>query len=190
MVRARHLDYTAQPLSLEDFKQAFPTVADTLEADRERRERRQQAPAQRADASPDLFPAKLHKVVQRQAGEITGSGRHELLKWAARACLDNDLTQADAETVMLEARDLVPDRPSGPVPDREVLDIVDWTYQTLAPGEPWRIGESSQAPESSYGRMRVPSPSSTRESNARKLAKGVPDPQARASIFDRLRGKP
>mgnify|MGYP002152480849 CR=1 FL=1 len=186
--RARHLDYNAVPLTLPEILDAFPLVREALQ---EAQEARQRPAAPRRTPSPDdvsTFPEKLLSVVERKAATIGETGRHKLLVWIARTCLDNGLSEGDAEALTLQARDLLPDRKSGPVPDREVQDVVAWVFQTLSPGDPWTSQESPQAYETSHDGLRGVFTSLTRQTRNSHARTESPDPTELASIFQRLRG--
>ena len=150
LVNAWWLDHDSPAYTLDELRRRFPLVdAEIRHAVEAARRKAEQARAPRPKPSPSAaatFPEKLLEVVERKAAGITTTGRHELLTWTARTCLDNGLSEREAELLTLQARDRLPARDRGPVPDDEVVDVVAWAYANLQPGEPW--GKPAQAPSS------------------------------------------
>jgi hypothetical protein len=148
LVTAWWLDHDAPPYSLDELRRRFPLVdVEIRHAQEAARRKAEQARAPRPTPSPaaaETFPEKLLEVVERKAAGIMSTGRHELLTWTARTCLDNGLSRGEAERLTLQARDRLPARDRGPVPDDEVVDVVAWAYANLQPGEPW--GKPTAAP--------------------------------------------
>jgi hypothetical protein len=142
LVTAWWLDHDAPAYSLDELRRRFPLVdVEIRHAQEAARRKAEQARAPRPTPSPATaatFPEKLLEVVERKAAGIMSTGRHELLTWTARTCLDNGLSRGEAERLTLQARDRLPARDRGPVPDDEVVDVVAWAYANLQPGEPWR----------------------------------------------------
>ena len=155
-VTAWWLDHAAQPLTLADLCALFPPVGDELRKAQEAQDRLSIRPTNpprpiRPAKAPPSFAERLLKVVERKAAGIVTTGRHELIVWTARACLDNGLSESEAEALTLRARDLLPARANGPLPDTEVVEAVAWAYANLSPGEPWgrprpRTGASAIVP--------------------------------------------
>ena len=150
LVTAWWLDHDAPAYTLGELRRRFPLVdVEIRHAQEAARRKAEQARALRSTPSPATaatFPEKLLEVVERKAAGITSTGRHELLTWTARTCLDNGLSPREAELLTLQARDRLPARDRGPVPDDEVVDVVAWAYANLQPGEPW--GKPAQATSS------------------------------------------
>ena len=142
LVRLWWADYDAPPMTVADFRRAFPAVDarfvtnERQQAERERQRQRPQ-PVTRP-AAGDVRDA-MRAWFQREAAGIRDVGRHDLLKRAARHLLDNGLPEADATSTLQAWLPLLPPRADGSVPDDEARDMVAWVYANVPPGEPWKM---------------------------------------------------
>ena len=132
------LDHDAPPLTLAEVRARWPHVDAEVRKVLEVRTARPRAAATTARTSTrQAFPERFQGVFAYKARQIVGTGRHELLVWGARALLDNGLTEGEARQELLKARNALPDRDGGPVPDAEVVAAVAWAFANLAASGPW-----------------------------------------------------
>jgi hypothetical protein len=171
LVRLEQVKPDAAPLTLDELSAAFPFVQQQLSLLLEQRVERDSVSAipecpfvEGTDEAKVRFAEHLLGLVAAQANRIQDSGRHDTLRNAAWWCLCERLSRTEAESLCLQARDLLPPRSHGPVPDNEVLEVVAWTYDNRTPGEP------SYADKSPQVGLRRESPFHTAEANPRTLA--------------------
>ncbi len=148
LVRLWWADYDAPPMTVADFRRAFPAVdarfvTNERQQQERERQRHQQPPIQ--THSPSAFLNAWHAWLQREASGIRDQGRHDLLKRAARHLLDNGLTEREAQHELVQALPVFPARADGSVPADEARDMVSWVYANVPPGDPWKLTGTTPA---------------------------------------------
>ena len=127
----------APPYTRAEFWHAWPNIPERLEAAKRQRQARVLPSSYRA---PSDMSARILKAAERHVSRVAseGTGRHRALLWAALACFNNRLSEAEAEDVACELTHMLPSRGEHLVLTAEAQDVVRWVYQNATAGEPWR----------------------------------------------------
>ena len=111
------------------------------EIERHKEARKNQTAREAANHSPTAAAAQILLATIDRARRITpgGTGRHDLLKWAAVKLKTAAVPRVEAETVLNNAAAYLPPRADGSsVPRSEITAIIDWAFSNdLAAAVPW-----------------------------------------------------
>ena len=143
-VRLLHAEGTA-PYTRADLWHAWSNIPERLEA----RVQEQQARALPIDyQAPSNMSGRILKAAERHVSRVAseGVGRHRVLLWGALACLNNRLSEAEAEATVCALAQMLPSRGGHAVPTTEARDVAKWIYQNAVAGEPWRTSKNKTQP--------------------------------------------